>query len=125
MQYNYEERRLINEANIAAKKAKDLAAKAEKLKADREKQNSYAVQSKILGTPEWNRETMLQQERQVQADRATEQMFKHGISELIDHIKKNGSIYGLGLLQATTTKNSVGMYGEGTYALTLMVAPHR
>jgi hypothetical protein len=95
MEHNYEERRLINEANIAAKKAKELTEKAEKLKADRLKQNSYAVQSKIRGTPEWNRETMLQQERQVQADRATEQMFKHGIDELIEHIRKNGSIYGL------------------------------
>lgn len=121
MQYNYEERRLIDQANIAAKKAKDLAAKAEKLKADREKQNSYAVQSKILGTPEWERETMLQQERQVQADRATEQMFKHGINELIKHIEKNGSIYGLKLGQHVATSNGF----SGSYTLTLYCSPHK
>lgn len=115
------EKLALANAELEIKRANEKVAQIKKDKADREKQNSYAVQSKILGTPEWERETMLKQERQVQADSATEQMFKHGINELIEHIKKNGSIYGLKLGQYVATSNGF----SGTYTLTLHVSPHK
>ena len=70
--------------------------------------NSYTNRAAVRGTPEWNRETMLTHERQLQADADRAAMFRDGMNKLVDHVRRNASIYSAVLVVPVSVYNPDG-----------------
>lgn len=115
MTYDHE-KELRDRAKRLEKELKDLNEQADKIQFEK----SYAHRSAIYGTPEWQREQMLKQERQLQADRDRMAMLKHGAGELIKHVRNNGSVYGAKVL----TSEMLAVEKHGTVSVTFVLKPH-
>ena len=116
-EFNETEKALIEKARTIEQEAKNLRKSAEAARNVRDLQSSYATRSKMYGTPEWNRETMLVHERNLQADRDRVDMFKDGVHKLREHVKKNASIYSSILLNERWTINEISGIAEVTFTL--------
>ena len=115
MTYDHE-RELRDRAKRLEKELKDLNEQADKIQFEK----SYAHRSAIYGTPEWQREQMLKQERQLQADRDRMAMLEHGATELVSHVRKNGSIYGARMTSNLITPDN----GNGQIIVSFTLKPH-
>ena len=114
-EFNETEKHLIEKARKIEEEAKNLRKSAEASRQVRA--SSYANRSKMLGTPEWQRETMLTHERQLQADADRVAMFQDGVEKLRDHVRKNASIYSSILLSDKWSVNTTSGVAEITFHL--------
>lgn len=125
-EFNSVEQQTIKRAKEFEAEAKKLRKLADAERAARLERESAEAAVRHLraeinrpGTPEWQRERQLIQERQTQMDRDREAMMRHGIDTLLKHVRANASIYNFNV--STTAVSGYG--GPGFVKIEIFVKP--